>query len=39
VIATSRSDGVNYIPLNFLSLAIDYRLWGLHPFGFHVTNL
>jgi hypothetical protein len=39
VIATSRNDGTNYIPLNFLSLAIDYRLWGLHPAGFHLTNL
>ncbi len=38
-LATSRTDGVNYIPLNFLSLAIDYRLWGLQQFGFHLTNL
>lgn len=38
-IATSRSDGVNYIPLNFLSLAVDYALWGYWPPGFHLSNL
>jgi len=38
-IATSRSDGVNYIPLNFLSLAIDRALFGLWPPGFHLVNL
>lgn len=37
--ATSRSDGVNYIPLNFLSLAIDHSIWGYYPPGFHLTNL
>ena len=26
-------------PLFNLSLAIDHALWGLNPFGFHVTNL
>ncbi|MEB2286222.1 MAG: hypothetical protein B6D46_11455 [Polyangiaceae bacterium UTPRO1] len=36
---TSRTDGTNYIPLSFLSLAIDYRLWGPDPRGFHLTNL
>jgi tetratricopeptide (TPR) repeat protein len=38
-IATSRSDGVNYIPLNFLSLAIDRAIFGLWPPGFHLVNL
>lgn len=38
-LATSRTDSVNYIPLNFLSLAVDYGLWGPHPAGFHLTNL
>lgn len=38
-LATERTDGVNYIPLNFLSLAIDWRLWGPDPRGFHLTNL
>lgn len=36
---TSRTDGTNYIPLSFLSLAIDYRIWGPDPRGFHLTNL
>lgn len=26
-------------PLMSLSLALDRRLWGLNPFGFHLTNL
>ncbi len=38
-LVTSRTDGVNYIPMNFLSLAVDYRLFGPHPAGFHLTNL
>lgn len=38
-IFSARTDGTNYIPLNFLSLAFDHRLWGLEPFGFHLTNL
>ncbi len=37
--ATTRTDGVNYIPLNFLSLAIDYALYGNQPGGYHLTNL
>ena len=26
-------------PAMFLSLALDYRVWGLDPAGFHLTNL
>jgi len=26
-------------PLAFLSYALDWRLWGLNPFGFHLTNV
>ena len=26
-------------PVMFLSLALDYRIWGLNPAGFHLTNL
>ena len=36
---TARTDGVNFIPLNFLSLALDWTLWGPNPAGFHLTNL
>ncbi len=25
-------------PLLLVSFAIDYKLWGLHPIGFHLTN-
>jgi protein O-mannosyl-transferase len=28
-----------YRPLTTLSFAIDYSIWGLTPFGFHLTNL
>jgi len=35
----STFDGANYMPLKVLSLALDYRLWGPTPFGFHMTNI
>ncbi|MCX5795677.1 MAG: tetratricopeptide repeat protein [Elusimicrobia bacterium] len=28
-----------YQPLYWLSLALDYALWGLDPFGYHLSNL
>lgn len=28
-----------WMPLTWLSLAIDYQLWGVNPFGFHLTSL
>ena len=28
-----------YRPLQALSYGLDYRLWGLVPFGFHLTNV
>jgi protein O-mannosyl-transferase len=31
--------GSSYRPLLWLSLALDRHLWGLHPCGFHITNL
>ncbi|GAM10549.1 transmembrane and TPR repeat-containing protein [Geobacter sp. OR-1] len=27
-----------WVPLLWLSFAIDYQIWGLDPFGFHLTN-
>ena len=29
----------SYPPLTWLSYAIDYRIWGLNPLGFHLTNV
>ena len=29
----------HYIPLTWLSLGLDYLLWGLHPAGYHLTSL
>ncbi|MCX5701796.1 MAG: hypothetical protein NTW64_02300 [Candidatus Omnitrophica bacterium] len=28
-----------YRPINLVSLAIDYRIWGFSPFGYHLTNI
>ena len=28
-----------YVPLTWVSLAVDYRVWGRDPFGYHLTNL
>ncbi|MBI5810376.1 MAG: tetratricopeptide repeat protein [Deltaproteobacteria bacterium] len=29
----------NWHPLTMLSLALDYSVWGLNPFGYHLTNI
>jgi protein O-mannosyl-transferase len=29
----------NYTPLERLSCAIDYQIWGFNPWGFHFTNI
>ena len=29
----------NYTPLSLLSLSVDNALWGLDPFGYHLTNI
>jgi protein O-mannosyl-transferase len=31
--------GGHYQPLSWLTLAIDHRLWGSDPLGYHLTNL
>jgi tetratricopeptide (TPR) repeat protein len=31
-------DGL-YLPLTWLSFALDYVLWGMNPVGYHLTNL
>jgi len=28
-----------WLPLRELSYALDYRFWGLNPFGYHLTNV
>lgn len=30
---------LNWHPLTWLSYSIDYALWGLHPMGYHLTNI
>lgn len=29
----------HYQPLSWLTLALDYLIWGMNPFGYHLTNL
>src|SRR5437870_3095596 len=29
----------HYIPLTWMTLGLDYLLWGMNPFGYHLTNL
>ncbi|HOX23644.1 MAG TPA: hypothetical protein PLL10_09280, partial [Elusimicrobiales bacterium] len=29
----------HYIPLTWVSMGLDYELWGLNPFGYHFTAL
>ncbi len=29
----------NYVPLTFLSLSIDSAIWGMDPYGYHLTNV
>lgn len=29
----------HYHPLTWFSYALDYSLWGMNPFGYHLTNL
>lgn len=35
----SPGNGVEYLPLRDLTYALDFRLWGNNPLGFHLTNL
>jgi protein O-mannosyl-transferase len=28
-----------WMPLTWISFALDYRLWGLDPFGYHLSNI
>jgi Tfp pilus assembly protein PilF len=29
----------HYIPVTWMTLGLDYLLWGMNPFGYHLTNL
>jgi Tfp pilus assembly protein PilF len=29
----------HYQPLSWMSLGVDYLIWGMNPFGYHLTNL
>ena len=34
-----KANGVEYLPVRDLTLALDAWIWGMRPFGFHLTNL
>jgi protein O-mannosyl-transferase len=29
----------HYIPLSWMTLGLDYKLWGMNPFGYHLSNV
>jgi tetratricopeptide (TPR) repeat protein len=29
----------HYVPLSWMTLGVDYRIWGMNPAGYHLTNL
>jgi Flp pilus assembly protein TadD len=29
----------HYIPITWLTFSVDYALWGMRPFGYHLTNV
>lgn len=29
----------HYIPITWLTFSVDYAIWGMRPFGYHLTNL
>jgi len=35
----TRFNHAHYMPLTMLSLALDYQVWKLDPFGYHLTNI
>jgi Flp pilus assembly protein TadD len=37
--ALTSTDVLNWHPLTWLSLQLDYELYRLHPWGYHLTNL
>lgn len=37
--AFSKSHAGFWMPLTWISLAVDYHFWELNPFGYHLTNI
>lgn len=29
----------HYVPLSWMTLGLDYNIWGMNPFGYHLTNI
>jgi protein O-mannosyl-transferase len=34
-----QANSLEYLPVRDISVAIDAQIWGMRPFGFHLTNL
>lgn len=34
----TKANGLEYLPVRDLTLSLDVLLWGMNPFGFHLTN-
>lgn len=39
VLAFSKAHFGWWMPLTWLSFAVDYHFWGLNPYGYHLTNI
>lgn len=39
VLTLPRIDACSYRPVRYMSLAVDYRIWGREIYGYHLTNL
>jgi hypothetical protein len=39
VALATRFNHAHYVPLTMVSLALDYRVWGPDPYGYHLTNV
>ena len=39
VLNTSFTYSIYYRPVQILSYAVDYHLWGMNPFAFHLSNI
>jgi len=35
----SKANGLEYLPIRDVTLALDAAVWGVNPFGFHLSNL
>jgi len=39
IFVAHRAEGVYYRPILMVTYILDYQVWGLNPFGYHLTNI